>query len=113
MILSLIDSKGNHRLLDTQDILYMQTNGSGELHFYAFDEQFRAFSTLKDWSLLLQADGFLQTDRGTIVNTRKINSYDPSLRVVTIPVLDGTVTIPFAENVRRKLETTIKPIFGN
>jgi len=111
MILPLIDSSSEHHLLNVQDIAYLQTNGHGELHFYAYDETYRPISLLKDWAMLLQNEGFVQMDRGTIVNTRKIELFDPNLRVVRIPLMDGAVTIPFAEKVRRKLEKELRPEF--
>ena len=111
MILLLIDSSGEYRLLSTQDIAFLQTNGQGELHFYAYDETYRPISLLKEWAMLLQKEGFVQMDRGTIVNTRKIESFDPDLRVVTIPLMDGAVSIPYAEKVRRKLEKELRPGF--
>lgn len=111
MILSLIDSSGEHQLLNARDIMYIQTNGQGELNFYAYEEKYRAVSTLRDWAVLLQNEGFIQTDRGTIVNARKIDSYDPRLRVITIPLMNGNVSIPFAEKARRKLEEELSSVF--
>ena len=108
MILLLIDSSGDYRLLSTQDIAYLQTNGQGELQFYTHDETYRPITLLKEWAALLKNEGFVQLDRGTIVNTRMIESLDPDLRVVTIPLMDGAVTIPFAEKVRRKLEKELR-----
>jgi hypothetical protein len=37
MILSLINSSGEYQLLNARDILYIQTNGHGELQFYAYN----------------------------------------------------------------------------
>lgn len=108
MILPLIDSSGEHRLLNVQDIAYLQTNGQGELHFYAYEGMYRPVTLLRDWAMLLQKEGFVQMDRGTIVNARMIESFDSQLRVVTIPLMGGAVTIPFAEKVRRKLEKELR-----
>ena len=104
MILPLIDSSGKHRLLSTQDIAYLQTNGQGELQFYSNEGISRPIILLKDWAMLLEKEGFVQIDRGTIVNMRRIGSVDPNLRIVTIQLLDGVVSIPFAERMRRRLE---------
>lgn len=103
MILSLINSHGELCFLDARNILFLQTNGQGELYFYTYEEKYRAVSMLKDWGQLLQREGFMQVDRGTIVNTKKIEYMDPILRVVRIPLLDGAATIPFTEKVRSKL----------
>ncbi len=103
MNLLLIDSKGKPRVMNVHDILYLQTNGFGGLYFYSFDERFKPISTLLDWCTFLQSEGFLQLDRGTMVNVRKISSYDPTLRVVTIPNHNGNIIIPFTENIRRNL----------
>jgi len=108
MILLLINTSGEYRLLSTQDIAYLQTNGQGELHFYTYEEMYRPISLMKEWAKLLQTEGFVQTDRGTIVNTGMIESIDPNLRVVTIPLMDGAVAIPFAEKARRKLEKELR-----
>jgi DNA-binding LytR/AlgR family response regulator len=62
---------------------------------------------------MLQNEGFIQTDRGTIVNARKIDSYHPSMRVVTIPWMDGKVSIPFSEKVQRKLEEELSAVFSD
>lgn len=113
MILLLIDSSGDYRLLSTQDIAYIQTNGQGELQFYTHDETYRPISLLKEWAALLKNEGFVRLDRGTIVNTRMIESLDPDLRVVTIPLMNGAVTIPFAEKTRRKLEKELRNSASN
>jgi len=68
---------------------------------------------LRDWAALLQAEGFIQTDRGTIEKVRKIGSYNSKLRVVTIPTLNRAVSIPIAEKTRRKLEEEFGSIANN
>ncbi|WP_164472880.1 LytTR family transcriptional regulator DNA-binding domain-containing protein [Cohnella candidum] len=103
MTLLLIDSKGKLRLMNVQDILYLQTSGFGGLDFYAFDERFKPLTSLQNWFTLLQNEGFMQLDRGTIVNVKKISSYDPNLRVVVVPTHEGNILIPFTENIQREL----------
>lgn len=107
MFLPIVDSNGQYRLLNAQDILYLQTDSKGKLYFYTFDESYRAVSLLREWAELLLPEGFIQTDRGTIVNAKKIESYDPKLRVVTIPVKHGAIFIPIVDKERRKLEEAI------
>ena len=107
MILPLINSSGEHRLLNTQDIAYLQTNGQGKLHFYSNEGISRPMILLKDWAMLLEKEGFVQIDRGTIVNMGRIGSVDADLHVVTIPFLDSVVSIPFAERMRRRLEAEL------
>jgi len=102
MILPLINFEGEFCLLDTQDVLYLQTNGRGGLHFYTYEDEYKAVSMLKDWAALLQAEGFIRTDRGTIVNVRKIESYDPILHVMMIHTLHKTVRLPLTRVVRRE-----------
>ena len=104
MILPLINSEGQFCFLDTQEIIYIQTNGVGNIYIHSFDEKYRAMSMMRDWSLLLRNSDFMQMDRGTIVNTRNIVSYDPILNVVGILASNGEVSIP----VSHKMISTVR-----
>jgi len=103
MILQVIASNGEHRILDVADIVYLQTDGYGEVLFYTFDDRYRAITRLGEWSELLREEGFLQTDRGTVVNTRKITSLDRSLRVIKVAMSEGDVNIPVSERAQKQL----------
>jgi len=103
MILPLINANGEHCWLNVEDIAYLQTNGQGKLHVYTYNETYRPISLLREWGVLLQKEGFLKIDRGTIVNARMIESVDPCLRVVVISRAGGAVSIPYSEKVRAEL----------
>jgi DNA-binding LytR/AlgR family response regulator len=105
MILPLLNSEGQYCLLDVQEIIYLQTNGRGELLLYSYDETYKMITMLRDWSTLLHKSGFIQMERGTVVNERKITSYDPHLHVVRILTSGGEVSIPVSEKIHRKIKT--------
>lgn len=103
MILRVLNSNEEQCELDVADIIYLQTNGYGEVLFYTFDDSYRPISKLGEWSALLQNEGFLQTDRGTVVNTRKIKSMDRNLRVVKVAISEGEVNIPVSVKAQKQL----------
>ncbi|MFB9274115.1 LytTR family DNA-binding domain-containing protein [Cohnella cellulosilytica] len=90
-------------MLDVADIVYLQTDGYGEVLFYTFDGKYRAITRLGEWSELLREKGFLQMDRGTVVNMRKIISLDRGLRVIKVAVSEGDVNIPVSERAQKQL----------
>ncbi len=108
MLLPLLDSRGKHCLLDVQEIVYLQTNGAGELTIYSYDEKYKTISMVKDWSQFLQNAGFIRLDRGTVVNTRNINSFDPLLNVVRIQLSNGEVLIPASQKMQREIRAQME-----
>ncbi|WP_373232983.1 LytTR family DNA-binding domain-containing protein [Cohnella sp.] len=108
MMLSLVDSNGDICLIDIQDMVYLQMNGHEGLHFYTDNGIYRALTAAKDWAAFLQNKGFLQLDRGTIVNVKKVAAYNPELRVVTVTTSEGNVLLPVAEKVQKQIKKLLK-----
>jgi DNA-binding LytR/AlgR family response regulator len=104
VIAPLINSKGQFCFLDVQKIIYIQTNGLGELIVHTYNDTYKFITILRDWSVLLRKSGFIQVDRGTVVNEKEIASYDSSLHVLKFHVQDGEVSIPVSEKIHRKLK---------
>lgn len=113
MILPLINANGEHRWLNVEDIAYLQTNGQGKLHVYTYNETYRPISLLREWGVLLQKEGFLKIDRGTIVNVRMIESVDSNLRLVKVSLKSEVVSIPFAEKMLRQLEKRLDSLHSS
>jgi DNA-binding LytR/AlgR family response regulator len=103
MILQVIASNGEHRMLDVADIIYLQTDGYGKVLFYTLDDKYRAITRLGEWSDVLRKEDFLQTDRGTVVNRRKITSLDRGLRVIKVAMSEGDLNIPISERAQKQL----------
>jgi len=57
------------------DNLFLQTDTRGSLLAQTRDAQLRILRTVDDRELLLKAQGFLRTDRGTILNLGKTEAY--------------------------------------
>ncbi|MFC4304390.1 LytTR family transcriptional regulator DNA-binding domain-containing protein [Cohnella boryungensis] len=108
MMLSLVDSNGDICLVDIQDMVYLQMNGHEGLHFYTDNGIYKALTAAKDWAAFLQDKGFLQLDRGTIVNVKKVAAYNSELRVVTVTTSEGNVFLPVAEKVQRQIKKLLK-----
>ncbi|MFB9274153.1 LytTR family DNA-binding domain-containing protein [Cohnella cellulosilytica] len=104
MMLSLVDSNGDVCLVSIQDMVYLQMNGREGLQFYTDNGIYKALTATKDWATFLQDKGFLQLDRGTIVNVKKVAAYNSELRVVTVPTSEGNVLLPVAEKVQRQIK---------
>ncbi|TFE25526.1 LytTR family DNA-binding domain-containing protein [Cohnella luojiensis] len=104
MLLPLLNSKGEHRLVEAREIKFIQTDGAGEIEFYTYDEKYRTISTIKDISLLLEAAGFIRVDRGTIVNSSSIDSFDPLLNVARIRTIDSVVLLSVSGKMLGKIE---------
>ncbi|MFC5469259.1 LytTR family DNA-binding domain-containing protein [Cohnella suwonensis] len=103
MLLGLLNDKGQCRLLDVGEILYMQTDGTGDLTIYSYDEKFRTISSAEDFAEFLREAGFVRTDRGTLVNMRQVEAYDPAQNVLRLRLKEGEVLVPAARNRRRIL----------
>jgi DNA-binding LytR/AlgR family response regulator len=108
VLIPLLNSKGKYCLLDSQEIIYLQTNGAGELSIYSYDEEFKIISMVKDWSNLLHNAGFMRLDRGTVVNIMNIKSFDSLINVITIRLSSGEVLIPVSQKMLRELKAQIK-----
>lgn len=107
MLIPLLSSIGEYCLLDVQEIVYLQTNGAGELTIYSNNERYRTINMVKDLALLLQDSGFIRLDRGTVVKTNSIKSFDPLLKVITIRTSSGEVLIPVSKKMQRGIRTYI------
>jgi DNA-binding LytR/AlgR family response regulator len=104
MIVPLINSKGQISFLDVHKIIYIQTNRIGELIVHSYDDTYNVITTLRDWSVLLQSSGFMQVDRGTVVNEKEIVSYDPVLHVLRMQLFNGEVSIPVSDKIHRLIK---------
>ncbi|BBI31355.1 LytTR family DNA-binding domain-containing protein [Cohnella abietis] len=103
MLLPMLNTKGDFCLLDAQNIVYLQTNGAGELAIYSYDEKYRVLSKVKDWTLLLQDAGFIRIDRGTVVNTRSIEAFDADLNVIKLRTSNGGLWVPVSRKMNQEV----------
>ncbi|MFC5404428.1 LytTR family DNA-binding domain-containing protein [Cohnella soli] len=103
MLLGLVNDQGQCRLLDVKEIVYMQTDGAGDLTIYSYDEKFRTISSAQDFAEYLREVDFVRTDRGTLVNMRRVETYDPAHNVLRLRTKEGEVLVPAARNRRRVL----------
>ncbi|RED58615.1 LytTR family DNA-binding domain-containing protein [Cohnella lupini] len=99
MQLPLLNSEGVIRWVDGQDILYLQTDGSGDVTLFAYDETYKAISTVKELFRLLEPAGFVRVDRGTVVNPSRIDSFDPLLNVARIRTSESIILISVPERM--------------
>ncbi|WP_027085818.1 LytTR family transcriptional regulator DNA-binding domain-containing protein [Cohnella panacarvi] len=76
---------------------YVQINSSGEILFYTEFGVFSLIRRIGEWASLLEAEGFLRVDRGTIINLKKAWLFDPEFRVLRLHSVQSKVHIPIAE----------------
>ena len=103
MLLPLLNEKGEYRMLDVEEIVYLQTDGAGEVSIYSYEDKYRAISMVRDWYQLLQNSGFWQLDRGTVVNRKSIQSFDPELNVIAIRTNSGEIFIPISQKMQKEI----------
>ncbi|QMV42743.1 LytTR family DNA-binding domain-containing protein [Cohnella cholangitidis] len=112
MLLPLLNSNGEHRMLDVREIVYLQTNGAGELTIYSYDDEYKIISMVKDLSILLQDSGFIRTDRGTVVNMESIESFDGILNIVKLRTSNGEVIAPVSHKMQKQIKAYLKGVRG-
>jgi DNA-binding LytR/AlgR family response regulator len=112
VLLPLLNSNGEFRLLDVQEIVYLQTNGSGEVMIYSYDDKYKMITKVKDLSLFLGDSGFMRTDRGTILNLERIDSFDGILNIVKLRTSNGEVIMPIAYKMQKQIKAYLKGVSG-
>ncbi|QJD86480.1 LytTR family DNA-binding domain-containing protein [Cohnella herbarum] len=112
MKLPLVNSSGEYRLLDVREIVYLQTNGSGEVTIYSYDDKYKIISMVKDLSFMLEDAGFVRTDRGTVINTESIESFDGILNIVKLRTSNGEVVAPVTYKMQKQIKAYLKGVKG-
>jgi DNA-binding LytR/AlgR family response regulator len=112
MQLPLVSSSGEYRLLDVREIVYLQTNGLGEVTIYSYDDEYKIISMVKDLSFMLEESGFVRTDRGTVINTESIESFDGILNIVKLRTSNGEVIAPVSYKMQKQVKSYLKSVRG-
>ncbi len=110
MRLPLMNSRGEHRLLDVKEIVYLQTNGAGKMTIYSYDDEYKMISTVKDLSDLLQESGFLRTDRGTLVHPERVEAFDGILNIVKLRTMNGEIIAPVSSKAQKQIKSYLKSL---
>lgn len=112
MRLTLRNSSGDFRLLEVREIVYLQTNGAGDVTIYSYDDEYKMISRVKDLSALLEDSGFIRTDRGTVINAESIVSFDGFLNIVKLRTSNGEVIMPVAYRTQKQIRAYLKSVKG-
>jgi len=112
MLLPLLNSKGEHRMIDVKEIVYVQTNGSGKMTIYSYDDEFRMISTVKELSGLLQHSGMLRADRGTVINPERVEDFDGILNIVKLRTRNGEIIAPVSGKNQKQVLAYLKSLHG-
>ncbi|MFC4599877.1 LytTR family DNA-binding domain-containing protein [Cohnella hongkongensis] len=110
MRLPLMNSRGEHRLLDVKEIVYLQTNGAGKMTIYSYDDEYKLISTVKELSDLLQESGFLRTDRGTLIHPERVEAFDGILNIVKLRTMNGEIIAPVSSKAQKQIKTYLKSL---
>jgi DNA-binding LytR/AlgR family response regulator len=110
MLLSLLNSRGEYRLLDVKEIVYLQTNGTGKMTIYSYDDEFKMISTVKEMSELLEDSGWFRTDRGTLLNPERIEQFDGILNIVKLRTSNGEIITPVSGRTQKQIRSYLKTV---
>ncbi len=110
MLLPLLSSSGEHRLLDVKEIVYLQTNGEGKLTIYSYDDEYKMISTIKELSDLLEESGFVRTDRGTLIHPERVEAFDGILNIVKLRTRNGEVITPVSGKAQKQIKNYLKSL---
>jgi len=110
MLLTLLNARGEHRLLDVKEIVYLQTNGAGKMTIYSYDDEYKIISTVKELSDLLQQSGFVRADRGTVVNPARVEAFDGILNIVKLRTRNGEVIAPVSGKAQKQIRSYLQSL---
>jgi len=112
MLLPLLNSKGEHRLLDVREIVYLQTNGSGKMTIYSYDDEYKMITTVKELTGLLEDSGLLRADRGTMINPERVEGFDGFLNIVKLRTRNGEIITPVSGKNQKPIQSYLRSLNG-
>ncbi|WP_186438327.1 LytTR family DNA-binding domain-containing protein [Cohnella terricola] len=110
MLLSLLNGRGEHHLLDVREIVYLQTDGNGNITIYSYDDEYKMISTVKQLSGLLQQSGLVRTDRGTLINPNYLETFDGILGIIRLRTAIGEVIVPVPRKTQKQIMAYLKSV---